>query len=174
MSDRPADLVTAGLRLVALTPDEAAAVIASGLPLPSGPLADLEGSRGWPHADTVDALGMHAEHGSIGPYCSWLVVVDGSVVGDVGCHGGPDSDGVVEIGYGIAAPSRRRGYATEAVGALVSFLAVQPAVSTIRASTHEGNSPSRHVLDRVGFVPIGREGDHGETVVYEHIAEGAT
>lgn len=169
MTQRPSDLITGAVRLVALTPEDAEAVIAVGLPLGEGPLSELEASRGWPHADTADALGMHAAHGHTGPYCCWLVVAGGSVVGDVGCHGGPGADGVVEIGYGIAGPSRRKGYATAAVRALVAHLAEQPELTAIRATTSEGNEPSQRLLEGLGFEVVGREGGDRETLVYERM-----
>ena len=102
---------------------------------------------------------MHAAHGSLGPYGAWLVVVDGAVIGDVGCHGGPDADGVVEIGYGLAAPYRGNGYAGEAVSALLSMLREQPEVRTIRATTERGNLPSQRLLERLGLVQSGVEGE---------------
>src|SRR3954454_16394848 len=65
----------------------------------------------------------------------WLVraVVaraDRRVVGSVGFHGPPDDGGRVEIGYDIVAGDRRRGYAREAVRALLAW-----AWSTGRAQT---------------------------------------
>ena len=58
----------------------------------------LRRGRGWPHADTLDALGLVAEHGSE----AWLILEDGVVVGDAGTHGPPDENREVEIGYGLA------------------------------------------------------------------------
>ncbi len=60
----------------------------------------LRRGEGWPHADTLDAFGMVAKHGSE----AWLILENGVVVGDAGTHGPPDENRDVEIGYGLAEP----------------------------------------------------------------------
>ena len=110
----------------------------------------LSAARGWPHADTADALRPLAEHGD--PTVSWLVVVDGAVVGDCGWAGPPDPDGTVEIGYGLAAPSRRQGLGTEAVAVLLTWTEQQPGVRAVAAQVQVGNEASRRLLRRLGFV----------------------
>ena len=159
MSLPPADLITPRLRMVALTPEEAGGILSDGLPT-EGRLGDLEAGRGWPHEGTTNALGMHATHGVAGLFCPWLVVEGATVVGDIGCHGGPNEEGSVEIGYGFAAPYWGRGLATEAVSALVSMLRQQPEVGTVMATTERGNEPSQRLLERIGFVLVGEEGEN--------------
>src|SRR3984885_11747050 len=55
----------------------------------------------------------------------WLVVrrADGQILGDLGTHGPPDSEGCVEIGYALAPSARGQGIGTAAVAALASRLA---------------------------------------------------
>src|SRR5688500_7586251 len=77
----------------------------------SGRLSDLRAGPGWPHADSADAMAM-ALTADAGP--SWVIILDGFVIGDCGAFGWPDEDGLVEIGYGLAEPFRGHGYATEA------------------------------------------------------------
>lgn len=121
----------------------------------------LRAGAGWPHPDTADALRPLAEHGTDGDDGGWLVVVDADdlggeqrgtvVVGEVGWKGGPDPDGEVEIGYGLAAPACGRGLATEAVGVLAAWAEQQPGVRVLAAQVHPGNEPSLRLLVRLGF-----------------------
>src|SRR5262249_31185211 len=59
----------------------------------------------------------------------------GSVIGSAGFKGPPDSDGIVEIAYGIVPNYQGRGYATEAAEALVAFAFGTGQVRLIRAHT---------------------------------------
>ena len=82
---------------------------------------------------------------------TWLVTLDERVIGDCGTLGGVDDDGTIAIGYGLAAPQRRRGYGTALVPALTAWLLGQPEVRRVIASTEPSNRPSRTVLERAGF-----------------------
>jgi RimJ/RimL family protein N-acetyltransferase len=77
----------------------------------------------------------------------------GEAVGAIGAKGGPDGSGAQEIGYGMNAAVRGRGYATEAVGALVTDLLKR--VATVTAYTAVGNRPSQRVLEKLGFTRAG-------------------
>ena len=83
------------------------------------------------------------------------MVVDGAVVGDCGWRGRPDEDGVVEIGYGLAAPSRGQGLGTETVAVLAAWTETQPDVRLVAAQVLVGNEPSLRLLARLGFVEQG-------------------
>lgn len=150
-------LRTENLVLVPQTHEAAVALLEGrdcGLPL----------AEGYPHADTLDGLRMSVEHG--GPDWSehggWFVTLaeDGRVIGDCGTHGWVDDEGRVEIGYGLAAPWRGRGYGTEAVTALVDWVAARPGVRTVEASVEVGNEVSRRVLERLGFANTGERDRH--------------
>jgi RimJ/RimL family protein N-acetyltransferase len=85
-------------------------------------------------------------------------------------------DAAVEIGYTIFPDDRGRGYATEAVTALVDWAARTSAVRVVLATISRGNDASVRVLERVGgFVEIGTcRNDLGETeVVYRRMVEGS-
>ena len=77
------------------------------------------------------------------------------VVGTAGFKGPPDTDGVVEIAYGIVPSSQNRGYATEAAQALVDFAFASPEVNLVRAHTLPEANPSTRVLTKGGFRHIG-------------------
>jgi ribosomal-protein-alanine N-acetyltransferase len=141
-------LVTKRLVLEPLSQGAARAVV-------DGRPDGLRRGDGWPHADTLDALRMVAEHGSE----AWLILEDGVVVGDAGTHGPPDEQGDVEIGYGLAAPVRGRGLASEFVTALARHLLARPEVKRVVArAVLADNTPSRRALERAGF-SVEREAD---------------
>ncbi len=58
---------------------------------------------------------------------------------------------VVEIGYGVDEAFRGRGFATEAVGALVDWGRGREDVGAFLAETLTANLPSRRVLEKCGF-----------------------
>lgn len=70
---------------------------------------------------------------------------------------------LAEIGYSVVASHRGRGYASEAVGALVSEAFRRAALQCVRAYCVPDNLASRAVLRRAGFVDDGVL-SHGATV----------
>jgi RimJ/RimL family protein N-acetyltransferase len=72
-------------------------------------------------------------------------------IGSAGFKGPPNSDGVVEIAYGIVPSHQRQGYATEAAAALVSFARADPRVRRLIAHTLPERNASTRVLARCGF-----------------------
>ena len=108
---------------------------------------DLPVAPGWPHPDTAAGL-AYAEAGA----WTWLVIDDdGRIAGECGVKGPPTAAGEVEIGYGLAGPSRGRGLGTRAVAALVGELRARPDVRRIDAFVVADNLASRRVLERAGF-----------------------
>ena len=99
---------------------------------------------------------------------SWLMVVDGEVVGMCSYKNPPNAPGEVEIGYGVALERRRLGYATRAVTLLVEAARRDERVRAVTAETALGNLPSQRVLEANGFVRTGRgmDDDEGETIVW--------
>jgi len=94
------------------------------------------------------------------------------VVGSVVFHGGPDSDGAVEVGYGVEQESQRMGFATEATRAAVEWALAHDDVRVVRACTPSWHLASRRVLERVGMTLAGSH-DHdmlGELLEYERAA----
>jgi len=84
-----------------------------------------------------------------GPY----VVVDnesGCAIGGIGFKGGPDTDGDVEIGYGICRSEQRRGVASEAVRAMCGA-ARRHGARSVLAETDLDNWASQRVLEKCGF-----------------------
>lgn len=132
------------IQLVAVTPEIARAVLVHG-PLSVPHVPD------WPHADSLDALRPVAEHPELAGG-TFLIAVDGVVIGDCGWFG-PPQDGEVEIGYGVAPSMRGRGYATQAVLLLLGWVQSQQAC-TVRAEARPGNAASLALLSRLGFTVV--------------------
>lgn len=82
---------------------------------------------------------------------AWFVIrkKTGEVIGDVGFKGEPDVKGIVEIGYGIVPPAQGKGFATEAVQAVIQWAFSSPAVKQIVAECHADNLASIRVLEKL-------------------------
>lgn len=95
-----------------------------------------------------------------GEWGPWQVVerATGLLVGGVGFKGPPDDEGVVEVGYGLAAAARGRGLATEAVTALIEHARSRGA-RAVRAEVDLANGPSMRVLERAGFLRVDDSAD---------------
>ena len=89
------------------------------------------------------------------------------VLGSIGFFGPPQpaSDGTpeVEIGYGLVEDARGRGYATEAVTAMVA--AAETAGARVRASVLPDNEASIRVLAKCGFTELRGSSEDGELVM---------
>ena len=150
--DEAGEIAGEGLLLVPVPADRVDAVLAGDLyPFTAGP--------GWPRDDTEAALSFRAVRGM-----TWLITVDGVVVGELGTKGPPDAAGAVEIGYGLAGPSRGRGVGTRAASLLVRWLLARDDVRRVIAHVDPVNEPSIRLLRRLGFT---RTGQVGVEDVYE-------
>ena len=94
------------------------------------------------------------------------------VVGRIGFHGPADDTGMLEIGYEVFPPYRRRGYAREAVVAMFRWAQRDPAVLRFRATVSPDNEPSRNLIAGLGFTEVGTQWDEedGEETIFERSA----
>lgn len=117
----------------------------------------------WPHPNIADALdwlvGLREGQPALDEW-SFLIVADGRVVGDIGTKGVP-AEGMVEVGYGIAASERRRGFASGALMQLLTHCATH-GVHTVTAECLEDNRGSIRALEVAGFVQAGTRVDGAE------------
>ena len=92
-------------------------------------------------------------------FTSWIFIEKktNQVIGDGGYKGNPDADGKVEIGYEIIESKRRKGYATEAIDALLDWAVTQPEVKSIIAKCHKENVPSQNLLQKLQFMLVDEE-----------------
>lgn len=111
---------------------------------------------------TLDLLVATPEHAGWTFYYFAAPEGDGHVlVGLGGFKGAPDPDGVVEIGYSILAPFRRRGFATEAVRAFLGHAFADPRVTFVIAETMPDLAASIGVLEKCGFTLVGEGSEPG-------------
>jgi ribosomal-protein-alanine N-acetyltransferase len=136
---------TSRLELVLQTPSEVLAWVAS---LPAADRAEVSAEwiarvRSTPDGD---------------PWALSYSVIErasGAAVGGCAFKGPPDAAGMVELAYGIDAPHRGRGLATELAQALTEFALADDRVRTVRGHTKPDNAASARVLEKCGFHQVG-------------------
>lgn len=111
---------------------------------------------------------------SLQPWLGRAMVIerdDGSraVIGSIGFHGPPDSEGRLEVGYSVDPNYRRQGYAREAVEALFSWAHREHGIDTFIASISPDNEASLRLAEGFGFRQIGTQIDEidGLELVFE-------
>lgn len=75
------------------------------------------------------------------------------VIGSIDVKGPPGPDGTVDMGWGVEATYRGRGFATEAARAVLAWLLAQPDVRRVTARIQPENLPSIQVARRLGLRP---------------------
>jgi len=78
---------------------------------------------------------------------------DNRLIGGACFKGAPNWNGEVEIGYGIDDRYQNHGYATEAIGELVTWARNQEGVEYVLAETLKDNVASNKVLHKIGMIP---------------------
>jgi RimJ/RimL family protein N-acetyltransferase len=87
----------------------------------------------------------------------------GELIGDVGLRPADDEPGVILAGYTVAPAQQGRGYATEAVGAMVDYALHTLGADVVRAYADAGNAASVRVAEKVGLLVVDRfEGSDGD------------
>ena len=119
---------------------------------------------GWPDADDRSLLELRLQDirrdPAAEPWLLFAIVRREPVplmVGHAGFHGPPGVNGrdlpaALELAYTVFAPHRRRGYAREAVAALVHWARSVHGIQRFLASIAPGNEPSMRVVTSIGFV----------------------
>jgi RimJ/RimL family protein N-acetyltransferase len=144
------DLVTARLVLHSLSTAEAERVRDGGRG------GDVRWADGYPMDGDVSAmtrfLATCASSGHPRPFGTYEIRLraDGLAIGGVGFHGPPDEDGGVTIGYGLVPSARGKGYASEALCALLAFARGQ-GVSSVAGDADIGNTASQRVMAAAGM-----------------------
>jgi [ribosomal protein S5]-alanine N-acetyltransferase len=153
------ELTTPRLRLRPLAPAEMRELL-EGRPLPGQAWAE-----GYPLDGTLVAVAMQQELVDAdverGGFCHYQVLLRDQdlVIGDVGFHAPPDELGEVSVGFGIVPAARGRGYATEALRAVLDWALDRPEVRSVHADTDLVNLASQRVLVSAGMQVVADEGD---------------
>jgi RimJ/RimL family protein N-acetyltransferase len=157
------------VRLVPISRAVAAALLAGRAPegivfadgYPSEFSLEVMDLLAGPRAATSDGAGFTP--------CFVVRKSDGVVVGEVGYSLSASS---AQVGYAIVEQCQGRGYATDALRALVACLRDDPGVGRICAQTLVGHGASRRVMEKAGMLPCDErlgevDGVLAELVVYE-------
>lgn len=113
-------------------------------------------------------LGRLRDEPPVQPWLARAMVrrADRLMVGHIGFHGrpgmphlGPYAPGGAELGYTVFEPHRRRGYAAEALAALMGWAARDHAVPAFVLSIAPENVASQALARRFGFVKVGEQID---------------
>jgi [ribosomal protein S5]-alanine N-acetyltransferase len=174
-ADRLAPIRSDRLELVLLSPEMLRAILAGE------PAAGLEHPAGWPDEHDRRFLQLRLDQVKKDPgRLEWLpraIVLRRRVrpvIGHIGFHGPPGVNGprrpnALEVGYTVFEPFRRRGYATEAVAALLAWARDEHGIHDFVASVSPDNVPSLALVRRFGFRQTGRQLDDedGEELVFE-------
>lgn len=88
-------------------------------------------------------------------YTYWQIVnkSNNKVMGTIGYKGIPNTDGKIEVGYGLTENHRGFGYMTEAFGKLIewAFYDTSTDVKSVLATTLKDNTQSQNVLRKIGM-----------------------
>ncbi len=152
-----APLYTERLRLEPVTPALADAAARGDAALAARVQADL---GAWAPARVAALAGPRAAWGPPpAPTHALIVSLEAArVIGDVRFEPTPRFAQTVELGYGVAAEFRQRGYATEAAGAVLDWLFTEGGAARVIAGCHRANAASVRVLRRLGFELDGSAG----------------
>ncbi|GAA3932356.1 hypothetical protein GCM10022244_46300 [Streptomyces gulbargensis] len=147
-------VATARLLLHPMTVDEAERVVART------PHAGDDWAEGYPgdgdvRSSTAFLRGV-AERGAPGVYQVYQIRLrdSGATVGGIGFHGPPDAEGFATVGYGVVPSVRGKGYATEALRALVG-VAREAGAAGVRGDADLANTASHRVMEAAGLRPEG-------------------
>ena len=129
---------------------------------------DHEGVR-----DEIEAMAARRP-GEPGGWVQFTVEERGSgrLVGDVGMSPAEGEPGVIKVGYTMDPAFQGRGYATEAVAALITYAFDALGADVVRAYASAENIPSIRVAEKVGMRLVERfertyEGETWQGVRYE-------
>jgi RimJ/RimL family protein N-acetyltransferase len=143
-------LMTTRLTLHPLTAAQAAAVVEAGDTHTSPDAARW--APGYPdEGDRAGArrfLAACATTGNPQPFGPYEIRrrTDAMAIGGVAFHGRPDTAGQVTVGYGIISSARGRGYASEALRALLTFARAQGVRSSVKGDADLDNIGSHRVM----------------------------
>ena len=100
-------------------------------------------------------------------YTAWKICLkeSGEEIGSAGFKGA-QTNGAVELGYGINSEFEGKGYAAEAARALIDWASSQETVFFVEAETAPDNAASLRVLEKLKFQPDG-EGAEGPRFLLE-------
>jgi RimJ/RimL family protein N-acetyltransferase len=91
------------------------------------------------------------------------------IIASAGFHDAPDSDGMIEIGFGVDKKYQGNGYGQEILHGMWSWVVNDPLVKTLRYTVSPDNLISQHIIKKLGFEYKGQQIDEvdGPEDIYE-------
>ena len=91
------------------------------------------------------------------------------IIASAGFHDAPDSDGMIEIGFGVDKKYQGRGFGQELLHGMWSWVVNDPQVKTLRYTVSPDNLISQHIIKKLGFKHNGQQIDEedGPEDIYE-------
>jgi RimJ/RimL family protein N-acetyltransferase len=119
-------------------------------------LAGILFAPGYPSPFSLEVMDLLAgpRAAKVGAgFRSWFVVRsdDDVVVGEIG-YGFDDASGLATVGYSIVEPCWGRGYASDALQALVARLRADPHVRRVEGRAPVAHVASRRVMEKAGLL----------------------
>ena len=119
---------------------------------------DVNRQQGWDRTDPAGVLADIVEMstrvpGEPGGWVQFTVEEreGGTIVGDVGFAVADGEPNVIKVGYTISPEFQGRGYATEAMAALVTYAFDRLGADVVRAYASADNVPSIRVAEKIGM-----------------------
>src|SRR5207249_1449672 len=119
----------------------------------------------WPEPHLVSVMQRRLAQMTLEPASRpWLLRAmvrreDRTAVGYINFHGPPNEEGQAELGYTVFGSERRRGYATEAVEAMMALARDTHGVHRFLLSISPANAPSLGMAAKLGFERVGSQVD---------------
>jgi aminoglycoside 6'-N-acetyltransferase len=124
---------------------------------------DVHVTQGWgdtgPDAVRADIVEMAARNpGEPGGWVQFSLIerATDALVGDVGLSPADGEAGVIKLGYTVDPAHQGRGYATEAIAALIRYAFATLDAEVVRAYADADNVPSIRVMEKNGLELIER------------------
>ena len=91
------------------------------------------------------------------------------IIASAGFHNAPDSDGMIEIGFGVDKKYQGRGFGQEILHGMWNWVANDSLVKTLRYTVSPENLISQHIIKKLGFKHSGQQIDEedGPEDIYE-------
>lgn len=92
-----------------------------------------------------------------GHFYAWAMDVDGVLVGTIGAY--DYADGTIEVGFSVVKGWRGRGFASEALEAVLAHLTAHEGIACVTAWCAAENAASWHALEKAGMRRVRVEED---------------
>ncbi len=133
--------------------------------------ADLARYQGWKVTSDAAALEFLEAHNTIDLFLpdSWrqlgIAEHDGRLIGDIGIYLSRTAE-FCKLGVTLSQTAHRRGFAGEALGAVIAWLWQVLPISYVQAITDARNTSAQRLLDRLGMTPTSEQtvADNDETI----------